>query len=396
MVGGIERYYQIARCFRDEDSRADRQPEFTQLDLEMSFVEEEDVIGIIEGLFTSLISEVKPEYRIMKPFPRITYAEAMERFGSDKPDLRFGLEIKDLSDIVADSQFAVFRNTVAEGGKVKGICAPGCAGYTRSQLDELNKFAQTCGAKGLVMIALNTSPESLKNIDDIKSAVSKYLSIEQVKAMAQRLGAASGDLLLIIAGKGDTVSLSLGELRKEMGKRLKLADPNFFAFAFVVNFPLLEWNTEANRWQAMHHPFTEPKNDDVALLDTFPEKVHGKHYDLVCNGFEIGGGSIRIHQADLQHKIFRIMNYKDEDINRLFGHMLEAFAYGAPPHGGFAAGLDRLVMLLAGESTIRQVIAFPKTQNAIDLTFEAPSEVSPSQIDELHIKVVKEEDKKSI
>ena len=396
MVGGIERYYQIARCFRDEDSRADRQPEFTQLDLEMSFVEEEDVIGIIESLFSSLISEVKPEYRIMKPFPRITYAEAMERFGSDKPDLRFGLEIKDLSDIVADSQFAVFRNTVAEGGKVKGICVPGCAGYTRSQLDELNKFVQTCGAKGLVMIALNTSPESLKNIEDIKSAVSKYLSIEQVKAMAQRLGAASGDLLLIIAGKGDTVSLSLGELRKEMGKRLKLADPNFFAFAFVVNFPLLEWNTEANRWQAMHHPFTEPKNEDVALLDTFPEKVHGKHYDLVCNGFEIGGGSIRIHQADLQHKIFRIMNYKDEDINRLFGHMLEAFTYGAPPHGGFAAGLDRLVMLLAGESTIRQVIAFPKTQNAIDLTFEAPSEVSPSQIDELHIKVVKEEDKKSI
>ena len=391
MVGGIEKYYQIARCFRDEDTRADRQPEFTQLDLEMSFVEEEDVIKLFEELFTSLIKTIKPEYRLFSPFPRLTYAEAMDRFGSDKPDLRFGLEIKDLSDIVAKSEFAVFRNTIAEGGQVKGICAPQCAGFTRSQLDELNKFAQSCGAKGLVTIALNTAPGSLKNMENIKSAVAKYLNIDQVQQIAQRLGASAGDLLLIIAGKGDTVSLSLGELRKEMGKRLGLADPNLFAFGFIIDFPLLEWNKDANRWQAMHHPFTEPKKDDVALLDTLPEKAHGKHYDMICNGFEIGGGSIRIHNAQLQRKVFHIMSYKDEEIDRLFGHMLEAFEYGAPPHGGIAAGLDRLVMLLAGESTIRQVIAFPKNQNAVDMTFDAPAEVTQAQIDELHIKLVKDE-----
>jgi len=393
MVGGIEKYYQIARCFRDEDTRADRQPEFTQLDLELSFVQEEDVIRLFEELFTSLIASVKPEYRIFKPFPRLSYADAMERFGSDKPDLRFGMEIKDLSDIVAKSEFSVFRNTVAEGGRVKGICAPKCAGYSRSQLDELNEFARSCGAKGLVTIALNTAPDALKSLEDIKSAVSKYLNIDQVKQIAQKLEASSGDLLLIMAGKGDSLSLSMGEVRKEMGKRLGLADPNLFAFGFVVDFPLLEWNKEANRWQAMHHPFTEPRDDDIALLDTLPEKVHGKHYDMVCNGFEIGGGSIRIHNADLQRKIFKIMSYKDEEINRLFGHLMEAFEYGAPPHGGIAAGLDRLVMLLAGENTIRQVIAFPKNQNAVDMTFEAPAEVTQAQIDELHIKLVKEEEK---
>jgi aspartyl-tRNA synthetase len=391
MVAGMEKYYQIARCFRDEDTRSDRQPEFTQLDLEMSFVDEEDVIQLFEELFTSLMETVKPNYRIMKPFPRLTYADAMERFGSDKPDLRFGLEIKDISDIVSNSEFSVFRNTVSQGGKVKGICAPNSAGYSRSQLDELNKFAQTCGAKGLVTIALNGDSLDKLTMEDVKSAVAKYLNLEQIKQIAKRLEANPGDLILIIAGQGDQVSLSLGELRKEIARRLNLADPNLFAFAFVVNFPLFEWNKEANRWQAMHHPFTSPKDDDVILLDTFPEKVHGKHYDMVCNGFEIGGGSIRVHTSHLQRKVFHIMSYKDEEIDRLFGHMLEAFEYGAPPHGGIAAGLDRLIMLLSGESTIRQVIAFPKNQNAVDLTFNAPAEVMSSQISELHIQLVKEE-----
>ncbi len=393
MVGGIEKYYQIARCFRDEDTRADRQPEFTQLDIEMSFCEEEDVIQLTEALYTSLMETVKPEYKIFKPFPRLTYAEAMEKYGSDKPDLRFGMEIKDLSDIVKDSEFAVFRNTIAEGGKVKGLCAPKCGTYTRSQLDELNKFVQTCGAKGVVTISLGTGSGSIKDLTlaDIKSQAMKYLTLDHVVKMAERLSAAKGDLLLIIAGKGDAISLAMGELRKEMGKRLNLADPNLFAFAFVVDFPLFEWNKDTNHWQSMHHPFTEPKDEHLTMLDMLPEKVHGKHYDLVCNGFEVGGGSIRIHTAELQRKVFHILGHNDKNIDRLFGHMLEAFNYGAPPHGGVAFGLDRLIMILSGESTIRQVIAFPKNQNAADLVFEAPAEATEEQLNDLHIRL-KEED----
>ncbi len=393
MVGGIEKYYQIARCFRDEDTRADRQPEFTQLDIEMSFVEEEDVIQLTEGLFTKIVETVKPEFKIFKPFPRINFAEAMEKYGSDKPDLRFGMEIKDLSDILAASEFAVFRNTIAEGGQVKGICAPKCGGYSRSQLDELNKFVQSCGAKGVVTISLGTGSGEIKDLElgDIKSQAIKYMTIEQVRKMAERLGAARGDLLLVMAGKGEALSLAMGELRKEMGKRLNLADPNLFAFAFVVNFPLLEWNKDENHWQSMHHPFTEPKDEHLSILDTSPEKVHGKHYDLVCNGFEIGGGSIRIHNTDLQRKVFRILGHTDESIDRLFGQLMEAFKYGAPPHGGVAFGLDRLIMILTGESTIRQVIAFPKNQNAVDMVFEAPAEATETQLKDLHIRL-REED----
>jgi len=392
MISGFEKYYQIARCFRDEDTRADRQPEFTQLDVEMSFAEEEDIIKLFEELFTSLIEKVKPEYRIFKPFPRLSYEEAMERYGSDKPDLRFGVEIKDISDILAKSEFAVFHNTLADGGKVKGLCAPKCGNYSRSQLDELNKFVQAVGAKGLVTISLGAGSGSVKelSLSEIKSQAMKYLTLEQVKQIAERLEANRGDLLLLIAGKGDTLSLAMGELRKEIGRRLNLADPNLFAFAFVINFPLFEWNKEANRWQSMHHPFTQPKDEQISLLDTAPAKVHGKHYDLVCNGFEVGGGSIRIHTDEMQRKVFRILGHKDEDIERLFGHMMEAFKYGAPPHGGIAFGLDRLVMLLAKESTIRQVIAFPKNQNAVDLVFNAPAEATEEQINELHISLKEE------
>jgi aspartyl-tRNA synthetase len=398
MVGGLEKYFQIAKCFRDEDSRKDRQPEFTQLDIEMSFVEEEDILNLLEELFTKLISKLKPELKINTPFLRIPFAEAMEKYGSDKPDLRFGLEIADLSDIAVKTEFGVFKSVVAEGGKVKGIVAPGCCTYTRSQLDELNALVQKLGAAGLLTITLGNSPGNLQDLtmELVKSRAAKFITLDQVKQMAERMGAKMGDLLLIIAGKSDVASSVLGELRKEMGQRLKLINTGELKLAFVVDFPLLNWNKEENRWEAMHHPFTQAKEADLHLLDSAPEKVHGRHYDLVCNGFELGGGSIRIHNAELQRRVFRLFGHSDEKINTLFGHLLEAFEYGAPPHGGVAVGIDRFVMILTGSETIRDVIVFPKNQSAYDLMFEAPAEVSQKQIDELHIKLnIVEEDAKS-
>ncbi len=392
MVAGIEKYFQIAKCFRDEDSRADRQPEFTQLDIEMSFIEEEDILNLLEELFTSLIEKIKPELKINKPFLRIPFAEAMEKYGSDKPDLRFGLEISDLSDIAAKTEFSVFKSIVAEGGKVKCICAPGCCTYTRSQLDELNTVVQNLGAQGLLTISLGNGPGNLKDLtmDTVKSRAAKFLTLDQVKQMAERAGAKMGDLLLIVAGKQETVTAVLGELRKDMGRRLNLINPGELKFAFIVDFPLLNWNKEEKRWEAMHHPFTQPREEDLHLLDSAPEKVHGRHYDFVCNGYEIAGGSIRIHNAELQRRIFRLMGYEDERINQLFGHLLEAFEYGAPPHGGVAPGIDRFVMILQGEETIRDVIAFPKNQNAYDMMLDAPAAVSQKQIDELHL-IMREE-----
>jgi len=392
MVAGVEKYYQIARCFRDEDTRADRQPEFTQLDLEMSFIEEEDILTLFEELFTSMMEVVKPDSKVIKPFVRLTYAEAIERYGSDKPDLRYSLEIKDLTDIAARCDFSVFRSAVEREDKVKGICAPGCAEYSRSQLDELNKLVRSLGAGGLVTVALSASAGSLDDltIDKIKSVAAKYLTLDEVKEMARRLGADVGDLLLIVAGKPELVNTVLGGLRQEIGQRLELADPNCFAFAFVYDFPLLWSNEKEGRWESMHHPFTEPRDEDVALLDTAPEKVRGKHYDIICNGYEIGGGSIRIHTAELQRKIFRLLGYSDPDIEERFGHLLEAFDYGAPPHGGIALGIDRVVMLLAGAETIREVIAFPKTQEAADLTFKAPASVTEEHLAELHLRLREE------
>jgi len=393
MVAGVEKYFQIAKCFRDEDTRADRQPEFTQLDLEMSFIEEEDILNLLEELFTSMVETVKPEMRVIKPFPRLTYAEAMECYGTDKPDLRFGLEIRDLSDIAAQSDFSIFGSAIAEGGKVKGICAPGCASYTRHQLDELNKLVRNLGAEGLVTMPLGASGGSINDLtlDTVKSVATKFLTLDQIKQIAERLGANRGDLLLIIASKkSKLVDMALGELRLEMGHRLKLADPNVLAFAFIVDFPLLWWNEETGQWETMHHPFTAPRDEDVSLLDTTPEKVRGKHYDMVCNGNEIGGGSLRIHTAELQRKVFRLLGYSDDEISDRFGHMLEAFDYGAPPHGGIALGIDRIVMLLAGEETIREVIAFPKNQSATDLTFNAPSPVTEEQLAELHLRLREE------
>ena len=392
MVAGLEKYFQIAKCFRDEDTRADRQPEFTQLDLEMSFVEEEDILNLIEELFTSMVEVVKPELRLIKPFPRLSYTEAMERYGTDKPDLRFGLEVGDLSEIAAQTDFSVFRSAIAEGGKVRGICAPGCANYTRSQLNELNKLAQSFGAEGLLTVSLGTSAGSLDDltIEMVRSVAAKYLTLEQVKELAKRLKANMGDLLLIVAGQPKLVDMVLSELRQEMGYRLKLAKPGLFAFAFIVGFPLLNREEKTGRWEPMHHPFTAPRDEDASLLDSAPEKVRGKHYDVICNGYEIGGGSLRIYTSELQRKIFTLLGYSDGEIEELFGHMLEAFEYGAPPHGGIALGIDRIVMLLAGEETIREVIAFPKNQSAADLTFNAPSPVTEEQLAELHLRLREE------
>jgi len=392
MIAGVEKYFQIARCFRDEDTRADRQPEFTQLDLEMSFVDEEDIFNLLEELFTSMVETIKPEMRVIKPFPRLTYAETMERYGTDKPDLRFGLEIKDLSDIAAQSNFSVFLSALSGGGKVKGIYAPGCATYTRRQLDELDRLVRGLGAGGLVTMPLGTSAGSLNNltIEMVRSVAAKFLTLDQIKEMAQRLGANIGDLLLIIAGKPKLVDMALSELRQEVGHRLKLADPNLLAFAFIVDFPLLQRN-EAGRWEPMHHPFTAPKDEDASLLDTAPERVRAKHYDIICNGCEIAGGSLRIYTSQLQRKIFKLLGYSDEEIEQRFGHLLNAFDYGAPPHGGVAPGIDRIVMLLAKEENIREVIAFPKTQEAADLTFNAPSSITEEQLAELHLRLREEE-----
>jgi aspartyl-tRNA synthetase len=389
MVGGLEKYYQIAKCFRDEDTRADRQPEFTQLDVEMSFVTEEDVKGITEDLFTRMINQLRPDVRIFKPFPQISYTDAIERYGSDKPDLRFGMEIGDISDIVGNSEFTVFSSTIASGGRVKGIALAGCAQYSRHELAELTAMSQSFGAKGLLTLALTDGCASIENLtmEMVKSIATKYLTLEQVKSIAQRLHAKPGDLLIMVAGENVLVSTVLGKMRQEMGLKLGLADPKLFAFAFINDFPLFDWNKDLGRWEAVHHPFTSPVEEDIALLDTAPQKVRSRAYDIVLNGYEIGGGSIRIHQSWLQRQIFRVMNYTDSEINERFGHLLEAFSFGAPPHGGIAVGIDRTVMLLAGENTIREVIPFPKNQNAVDMLFDAPASVREEQLKELHIRL---------
>jgi len=387
MVAGFDKYFQIARCFRDEDLRADRQPEFTQLDLEMSFVEAPDILRLMEELFTSLVKTVKPDMRLVEPFPRLSYKEAMERFGTDKPDIRFGLEIKDISDISANTDFQVFRTALGNNGKVKGICVPGCGHYSRHQLDELIDLAKGCGAQGLVTMAFTGEAMTL---DDVKSAAAKYLTPGQFKEICDRFEAKPGDLLLMVADKPAIVNKTLDELRRQMAQRLNLADANLLAFAFVVDFPFLEWSEAENRWEPMHHPFTAPRWEDVALLDSEPARVHGQHYDVVCNGCELGSGSIRIHNRQFQERVFGLLGYSKEETESRFGGFLEALEYGAPPHGGIAIGLDRLVMLLARERSIREVIAFPKNQNAVDVMLDSPSYVDKHQLDELNLKPKRE------
>lgn len=379
MVAGYDRYFQVARCFRDEDLRADRQPEFTQLDMEMSFVDQEDVIQLIERLFIELCRAVVPHKHVPTPFPRLTYAEALARYGSDKPDLRYGLELVNLSDVLGTTPFQVFQQALANGGEVKGLCIPGCGSYSRKQIDELTEFAKIGGARGLAWAIVPADG------GEVRSSFGKNLGEGEMSSIVERMAAQPGDLLLIVADQPTVVAAALDRLRREFAQRLKLADPNTLNFSWVLDFPLVEWNEDEARWDAVHHPFTAPQDADMHLMATDPGKVRAKAYDLVLNGYEAGGGSIRIHRRDVQQQLFDLLGITPELAQAQFGHMLEAFEYGAPPHGGIAPGIDRIVMILADESTIREVMAFPKTQQAVDLMTAAPSLVDERQLKELHI-----------
>ncbi|MBP9017497.1 MAG: aspartate--tRNA ligase [Paludibacteraceae bacterium] len=377
MVGGFDRYFQIVKCFRDEDLRADRQPEFTQIDCEMSFVEQEDVLQTFEGLVKHLFKTIK-NIDFTEPFPRMQWSEAMKRFGSDKPDIRFGMEFVELKEIVTGHNFSVFDNAEYVGG----ICAPACASYTRKQIDELTEFVKRpqIGAKGLIYIRY-------ENDGSFKSSIDKFFSADDLKKIATLFSANAGDLILIMAGNKLKTQKALCELRLEMGGRLGLRKKDEFAPLWVVDFPLFEWNEELNRYQAMHHPFTSPKPEDIPLLDTKPGDVRANAYDMVVNGVELGGGSIRIHNSSLQNKMFELLGFTPEKAQSQFGFLMNAFQYGAPPHGGLAFGLDRFVSLLAGLDSIRDCIAFPKNNAGRDVMINAPSPLDPSQLEELHLTI---------
>lgn len=383
MVSGVERYFQIARCFRDEDQRGDRQPEFTQLDLEMSFVEREDVMDLIEEMFTGLVDELFPEKKVLSsPWPRLTYAEALERFGKDNPDMRFGMELQSINDLAKGCGFKVFEKTIENGGDVRGFNAKGCGGYSRKQLGELIEFVGRYGARGLATLGLTGDGEQ-------KSTFAKFLDDETVDAILQRFEAEPGDLLVFVADKPGVVFEALGRLRVFLGERLGLRDPDTLAFCWVVDFPFVNWDEEGKRWDPSHHLFTAPMEEDIPLLDSDPGKARGQQYDLVLNDYEIAGGSIRIHERELQEKVFELIGLDVEVARERFGHMLEAFEYGTPPHGGIAPGVDRICMLLSGEPNIREVIPFPKNQAGRDVMGGAPSTVEEQQLRDLHISVIK-------
>lgn len=378
MVAGMEKYFQIARCFRDEDLRADRQPEFTQLDMEMSFIDEEDVFTLIESLMQKVF-RVSNHIDLAIPFPRMTYAEAMLKYGSDQPELRFGWEIQDITGLVRDVEFKVFSSAIAAGGVVRALNAKGCASFTRKEIDDLGKTAMAFGAKGLAWIIVTEN--------EIRSPITKFFTEEQMQAVLQELQAEPGDLLLFGADQAAIVARVLGTLRLELGRKLKLYDENDLSFVWVVDFPLFEFDQEEQRYAAVHHMFTSPREEDLELLERDPLAVRARAYDLILNGIELGGGSIRIHRRDWQEKVFSLLGMTPEEANDKFGFMLEAFEYGTPPHGGVAFGIDRMIMLMAHRDSIRDVIAFPKTQSAACLMTDAPSVVSPRQLRELSLKL---------
>jgi aspartyl-tRNA synthetase len=384
MVAGYERYFQIARCFRDEDLRADRQPEFTQLDMEISFVERDDILDLIESLMVGMVESVSLVPLAHTTFPRISYREAMDKYGTDRPDLRYGLELVEVSDIVASSAFRVFAENVAEGKPVKALVAPGCAGYSRKELADLDEIARDQGAKGLATLAIQESD------GEIRGPIAKFFTVDQLIALTERVGAKPGDLILLSSDKKSVVNAVLGTLRTEIARRLGYTDKKELAFAWVIDFPLFEEELEEGHYAPSHHMFTSPKKAHIPLLETDPGSVLSEQYDLVCNGFEVAGGSIRIHDQNLQAKIMSLIGFSMEEAREQFGHMLEAFEYGAPPHGGIAPGIDRLVALMAGEPNIREVMAFPKTAAATDLMADAPSTVLPRQLKDLHLMVTAE------
>ena len=380
MVAGMDRYFQIARCFRDEDLRGDRQPEFTQLDLEMSFVYRDDVLALVEQLYTEMIPAVAPHKKLLSsPWPKFSHREVVEKYGTDKPDLRFGMELIDVSDIFAQSEFKVFQSAIETSGVVKCILAPGCAEYSRKEVDALTDSARALGAKGLATLAVTA--------EGLKGTAAKFIKPGEAEAIQSRTGAKEGDLILFAADQRAVVNKVLGGLRLIFRDRLDLADPNVMAFAWVVDFPMFAWNEEEQKWDAEHHPFTMPQLEDLPKFETNPAEILSDAYDMVCNGYEMASGSIRIHRSDIQLKVFQLLGLSGDEIEQKFGHMLEAFEYGAPPHGGMAPGIDRLVMLLADEPNIREVIAFPKNQMGRDVMADAPSEVEPRQLKELHIQI---------
>ena len=387
MLSGFDRYFQIARCFRDEDLRADRQPEFTQIDLEMSFVETEDVMTVNEGFLKRVFKEVL-DVDVKTPFMRLDYNEAMERFGSDKPDNRFGLELVNISDIVKDIEFTVFSSALSAGGSVRAINGKGLgAKLSRKEIDALSELAKTYGGKGLAYIVINAD-------GSVKSPIAKFMTEEKMKEITDKMNAEAGDIILISADKTSTVFTVLGSLRCHLAKKFDLYDKKSFSFLWVTNFPLLEYSEEEGRYVAMHHPFTSPLDEDLPKLDTAPGEVRAKAYDIVLNGFELGGGSIRIHDTALQEKMFEVLGFTKEDAYNRFGFLMNAFRFGPPPHGGMAYGLDRLCMLMTYGDSIRDVIAFPKVQNASELMTNAPDFVSEKQLAELNIKCIAP-DKKS-